>query len=705
MNFTARAKALTAQMTVYEQMSQLRHNAPAIPRLGIPAYNWWSEGLHGVARAGTATVFPQAIGLAAMFDDDFLFTIADIIATEARAKYNASVSHGDRGLYKGITLWSPNINIFRDPRWGRGQETYGEDPYLTAQLGVAFVRGLQRPDASGYMKVAACAKHFAVHSGPEGLRHGFDAEVSQKDLYETYLPAFKALIDAGVEAIMGAYNSVNGMLCCGSAELLTTLLRQKWGFQGHVVSDCGAICDFRDFHKVTDSPLESAALALKSGCDLNCGQSYEKLCLAYEQGLISEDTVRTSAERVMATRLKLGQLDSDCEYDTIPYDVVSCPAHLDAARKAAEKSMVLLKNDGLLPLDAEKLTSIAVIGPTADSRAMLRGNYCGTMSQSVTILQGIQATLPNARVFYAEGCHLFRNNVEPLAETDDRISEALTASELADVVILCLGLDSTMEGEQGDANNADAAGDKEDLYLPLCQQRLMRAVLSLGKPTALLLSSGSAIDISEADAHPACKAILQTWYCGEQGGAAAARLLLGQISPSGRLPVTFYYGSDRLPDFSDYSMQNRTYRYMESEPLYPFGYGLSYAEIEYALLYIPWQVKDGEDVLIHVLVSNLSNIPCEEVTQVYVKLHGSAFSVKNHSLCGFLRHSLKPQEKKSLSFLVKSQSLMVINWEGDRCYDGDGYTFYIGSSQPDPVSVARLGRMPLCADVKRAKNQ
>ncbi len=685
-------------MTLDEKMSQLRYDAPAIPRLGIPAYNWWNEALHGVARAGTATVFPQAIGLAAMFDEDTMFTVADAIATEGRAKYNAASARGDRGIYKGLTFWSPNVNIFRDPRWGRGHETYGEDPFLSARTGVAFVKGLQRPEAGPYLKAAACAKHFAVHSGPEVLRHEFDAIVTDKDLWETYLPAFEALVEAGVEAVMGAYNRVNGELCCGSKTLLTDLLRGTLGFEGHVVSDCGAICDFHEYHKVTFSQPESAALALTSGCDLNCGHSYEKLRLAFEQGLVDEESITRAAVRVMTTRFRLGLFDTDCVYDDIPYDMVACPAHMQLARTTAEKSMVLLKNDGLLPLDAARIKTMAVIGPTADSRVVLQGNYCGTMSRPVTFWEGLRQAMPDTRMYYAEGCPLFK---EATAYEDDKMTEAVTVAGLADVTVLCLGLDSTLEGEQGDAHNADAAGDKENLLLPATQRKLLSAVLALGKPVVLLLSSGSAIDVGEAEAHPDCHAILQTWYPGEQGGAAAARLLTGQVSPSGKLPVTFYHATDALPDFCDYSMKHRTYRYMASEALYPFGFGLSYANVEYEALTAPESVSDGDALSVQVCVKNRSGFPCEEVVQTYVKIHDSAQAVRNHSLCAFARCQLAPGEEKHLTLNMAPRSLMVVNDAGERVFDGGGYTLYVGGSQPDTVSVRRSGQRPLEVYVRR----
>ena len=469
--FREMAEELVGQMTVDELATQLKYDSPAIPRLGIPAYNWWNEVLHGVARAGTATVFPQAIALAAMFDDKFLKEIAETISTEARAKYNAQSADEDRDIYKGLTVWSPNVNIFRDPRWGRGHETYGEDPYLTSRLGVSFIKGLQGDGK--YLKTAACAKHFAVHSGPEAIRHSFNAVATKKDMYETYLPAFKAAVqEANVETVMGAYNRTNGEPCCGSKTLLVDILKKEWGFDGHIVSDCWAIRDFHTNHMVTSSAAESAALALKNGCDLNCGNTYLHLMVALQEGLITEDDLRTAAIRLFTTRFKLGLFADDCEYDAIGYEANDTVENRAMAQEAGRKSMVMLKNDGILPLDKSKLKSIGVIGPTADSKIVLEGNYNGTASEYITNLEGIrEAVGPDVRIYYSEGCHLYKNRVQELALPNDRISEAKTVARHSDVVILCLGLDSTIEGEEGDTGNSFAAGDKNSLFLPESQSQ------------------------------------------------------------------------------------------------------------------------------------------------------------------------------------------------------------------------------------------
>jgi beta-glucosidase len=493
-----RAREMAARMTLEEKVSQLTYQSPAIPRLGIPAYNWWNEALHGVARAGTATSFPQAIGLAAMFDDTLLGEIAAAVATEGRAKYNESSRHGDRDIYKGLTFWSPNVNIFRDPRWGRGHETYGEDPYLSSRLGVAFIKGLQ--GNGKYYKAAACAKHFAVHSGPEALRHEFNAEVSEKDLRETYLPAFEACVtEAGVEAVMGAYNRTNGEPCCGSYRLLRDILREEWHFEGHVVSDCWAIKDFHMSHLVTKNAVESAALAMNAGCDLNCGNMYLHLLTACREGLVSEDRIAESVTRLLATRLHLGLFDGS-EYDSIPYGKVECKEHLELSAKAARESIVLLKNEGTLPLDKKAIQTIGVIGPNANSRLALKGNYYGTSSHYVTLLEGVQDEAgDDMRVLYARGCELVRDRTENLAQANDRLAEAVTVAEHSDVVLLCLGLDETLEGEEQDEGNNYGSGDKQDLNLPEVQIRLLDTILQVNKPVILCLMAGSSIDLSRAE--------------------------------------------------------------------------------------------------------------------------------------------------------------------------------------------------------------
>ena len=538
--YRTRAAALVAQMTLEEKVSQTLYNAPAIERLGIPAYNWWNEALHGVARAGTATLFPQTIGIAAAFDEDLVGKMAETIATEARAKFNAQKKAGDRDIYKGLTFWSPNVNIFRDPRWGRGQETYGEDPYLTSRMGVRFVEGLQGEDPD-YLKAAACAKHFAVHSGPEGLRHSFDAVVSKQDLYETYLPAFKACVqEAGVEAVMGAYNRTNGEPCCGSRTLLQDILRKEWGFQGHVVSDCWAVLDFHENHKVTKTPLESAAMAMNNGCDLNCGCMFPNLRDAVRGGYVDEARLDEAVTNLMECRMKLGLFEEEgsVPFDAIGYDQVDTKENRELNLEISRKSLVLLKNENhLLPLDKSKIKSIGVIGPNADSRRALVGNYEGTASRYITVLEGIEDYVgEQVRVYYSEGCHLYKDRTSNLAQADDRISEVKAVCEVSDVLVVVLGLDSGIEGEQGDAGNEFASGDKRDLQFPGLQPEVLRTAYESGKPVILVSMTGSAMALAwEAEHIPA---IIQAWYPGSQGGTDFRRVQSGREA-AGNLPLQY----------------------------------------------------------------------------------------------------------------------------------------------------------------------
>ena len=694
-NSDQRARELTAKMDLIEAASQIRYDAPAIPRLSIPDYNWWNESLHGVSRAGTSTVFPQAIGMAAIFDDQYIRKIGETVSMEARAKYNENQRNGDHGIYKGLTMWSPNINIFRDPRWGRGQETYGEDPFLTARTGVAYIQGLQ--GEGKYLRVAACAKHFAVHSGPEKGRHELNSEVSLKDLYETYLPAFEACVkEGGVETVMGAYNRVNGEPCCGSKTLLQDILRQKWGFRGHVVSDCGAIMDFHTNHKVTQTIEESAALAITNGCDLNCGSVYTSAVRAVEQGLLSEEHIRNACRRVMRTRFRLGMFDDDCEYDAIPYSVNDCPEHRKLAVDAARKSMVLLKNDGILPLDKKSLQSIAVIGPNANSRTVLEGNYCGTPSQYITALDGImQEAGDDIRVYYSDGCHLCKDNENVIEGRANRIDEAVSITKESDVAIVCLGLDPHYEGEEGDPYNPYGSGDKMDLNLPGLQQELLEQVTAVGKPVIVVLFTGSPLAVNWAQDH--CNAILNAWYPGGRGGKALADLLFGHCSPSGKLPVTFYRDLEGFPAIENYSMQGRTYRYYEKEPLYPFGYGLTYTTMTCSDLTLPQSGQPGQEVPVTVTVTNTGNFAADEVVQVYIKPH-SEFAPPNPSLVGYARVSLAPGDSTTVQIVLAPSAFQVVDYNGERIYDSNSFEIFCGFSQPDPRSETLTGQKSLRAE-------
>lgn len=692
-----RARELVGQMTLEEKASQLKYDAPAIPRLGVPAYNWWNEALHGVARGGVATVFPQAIGTAASFDTELAERIGKAIGVEGRAKYNAAREENDRDIYKGLTFWSPNINIFRDPRWGRGHETYGEDPYLTGEMGKAFVNGLQGDGE--FLLGAACAKHLAAHSGPEALRHEFNAQVSQKDMRETYLPAFEKLVkEAEVEAVMGAYNRTNGEPCCGSKTLMEDILRKEWGFQGHYVSDCWAIADFHTHHMVTDTAEESAALALKAGCDLNCGVTYLHIIKAYEQGLVTEEEITWAAERVFTARFLLGMFD-ETEYDKIGYEKIECREHLALADRAAAESVVLLKNDGILPLDRSRLKTVGVIGPNANNRTALIGNYHGTSSRYITVLEGIQDCLGDqVRVYYSEGCHPFKDRSENLGLPGDRISEAVAVAKRSDVVILCLGLDETLEGEAGDAGNSYASGDKVDLLLPESQRKLLEAVAGTGRPVILVNMTGSAMDLSYAQEH--CNAVLQAWYPGARGGRVVADILMGEISPSGKLPVTFYYDVKDLPDFEDYSMKGRTYRYFTGRVLYPFGYGQTYGSAELAEVKVNGQAvarngevmpADKDGLTVEALVANTGSRDLREVVQVYIKAD-SPDAVPNGKLCGFAGVTVKAGESRTVTVKLDRDALTVINEAGEKVSGGTRFTVSTGFGQPDERTRELTGR-------------
>lgn len=693
--YRKRAQELVAQMTLEEKVSQTLYNAPAIERLGIPAYNWWNEALHGVARAGTATVFPQAIGVAATFDEDLAGAMAEVIAEEGRAKYNAQKKAGDRDIYKGLTFWAPNVNIFRDPRWGRGQETYGEDPYLTSRLGVRFVEGLQGDDPD-YMKTAACAKHFAVHSGPESLRHSFDAKASKQDMYETYLPAFKACVqEAKVEAVMGAYNRTNGEPCCGSKTLLQDILRDEWGFEGHVVSDCWAVMDFHENHKITKSEKESAAMAMNNGCDLNCGCAFRSLRDAVKGGYVEESRLDEAVTHLMETRLKLGMFEEEgtVPFDGISYDRVDTPQNRALNLKIAEKSLVLLKNENnLLPLDLEKIGAIGVIGPNAASRKALVGNYEGTASRYVTVLEGIQDYVGDrARVFYSEGCPLYGDKTSGLTAAGDRLSEVKAVCEASDVVVAVMGLDADIEGEQGDAGNEFASGDKPDLNFPGLQPEVLRIAAESGKPVILVSLTGSAMAFAWEDAH--IPAILQAWYPGAQGGHAVARVLFGESCPEGKLPVTFYRTMEELPEFTDYSMKGRTYRYMQQDALYPFGYGLSYTRFELGeAKALQENIEAGGCVQLDVSIQNTGAMAGGQTVQVYVKALREG--TPNPQLKGLKKVFLKPGEETRVTIFLPDTAFALYDEEGRRMLEAGEYAVFVGMQQPDGRSEALTGQKP-----------
>lgn len=693
--YKKRATALVNQMTLEEKVFQMLHKAPAIDRLKVKAYNWWNEALHGVARAGIATMFPQAIGLAAAFDEDMMETIGDAIATEGRAKFNMQQEFNDTDIYKGLTFWAPNVNIFRDPRWGRGHETYGEDPYLTSRLGVRFVEGLQGKDEN-YMKAAACAKHFAVHSGPEDIRHSFDAKVSEKDLNETYLPAFKALVkEAKVEAVMGAYNRTNGEPCCGSKTLLKEILRDTWGFDGHVVSDCWAIKDFHEGHKVTAGPVDSVALAVENGCDINCGNLFIYLLEAVKEGKIKEEQLDAAVTRLFTTRMKLGLFDDQQKipFSKIPYEKVDSKEMQELNLSVTKKCLVLLKNqDHILPLNKSELKTIGIIGPNANNRKALEGNYEGTASRYVTVLEGFQDYLgEEVRVLTSVGCHLHKNSISGLSKDNDRIAEVKGVCKVSDVIIACMGLDTGLEGEEGDQGNEYASGDKPHLSLPGIQEEVLKTIYESGKPVILVLLSGSALAINWADDN--VNAIIQGWYPGAQGGRAIAEMVFGEFVPEGKLPITFYRSTEELPEFTDYAMNNRTYRYMKNEPLYPFGYGLSYTDFSYSNLSLSSEEITEGGIDVSVTVKNSGKCAGRETIQVYIKANFD--EAPNLQLKAFKKVSIQPEEETSVKLHLPMEAFALFDDNGKQRVSMGSYTVYVGGSQPDARSVALTGNHPL----------
>ncbi len=674
-----RVEDLVSRMTLEEKASQMQDWSHAVPRLGIPEYGWWNECLHGVARAGIATVFPQAIGLAATFDTDLMLQVATAISDEARAKHHEFVRNGKRKRYQGLTYWSPNVNIFRDPRWGRGQETYGEDPYLAARMGVAFVAGLQGDDPE-YLKLVATPKHFAVHSGPEPERHRFDAAADRRDLYETYLPAFKAAVtEAGAWSIMGAYNRTNGEACCAHRQLLGTILRGEWGFRGYVVSDCGAIEDIWRGHRLARTEAEASALAVKMGCDLDCGREYHSLTEAVKTGLIQEAEIDVAVKRLFEARFRLGLFDPPerVAWARIPYEKNDSPEHRSLALQAGRKSIVLLKNtDGLLPL-SRSLKRVLVTGPNADEASVMYGNYNGTPSSAVTPLEGIrQAASPGTTVMYAPGCDWTREDAAAAAA-------AVNSAKKADVVVFVGGISPRLEGEE---MRVDApgflGGDRTDIRLPAVQTGLLQAIAATGKPVVLVLLTGSAIAIPWEHDH--LQAVLVAWYPGQAGGTALADVLFGDTNPAGRLPVTFYRSNEQLPPFEDYHMEGRTYRYFKGEPLYPFGFGLSYTTFEYAGLAAPkTAVPAGQNAEIAVSVRNTGKVAGEEVVQLYLKDIEASTPRPIRSLKGFRRVHLNPGESKTVSFAITPEDLSMIDASGRWTVEPGVFEAAVGPSSAD----------------------
>ncbi|WP_346882628.1 glycoside hydrolase family 3 C-terminal domain-containing protein [uncultured Algibacter sp.] len=680
---------LIEAMTVEEKISQLLDVCPPIERLGIPEYNWWNEALHGVARNGRATVFPQAIAFGATFDEELIHRVGTAISDEARAKYNEAIKLDNRSRYAGLTFWSPNVNIFRDGRWGRGQETYGEDPFLTSKIGVNFVKGLQG-DNPDYMKTAACAKHYAVHSGPEELRHEFNAVVNKKDLFETYLPAFKALVqEADVEGVMGAYNRTLGEACSGSPYLLQDILRKEWGFKGYIVSDCGAISDFHRFHKVTKTPEESAALALINGTNINCGKVYKDLDKSLEQNLVTEDLIDVRLKEGFLTRFKLGMFDpiGTNPYDNITAEVVNSDKHRAIAKEVAEKSIVLLKNkNNILPLKKDTRT-VFVVGPNASSEEVLLGNYYGLTGSSQTILDGIVSKVSaGTSINYKYGILPYRENSNP-------IDWATGNAAKVDVTIAVMGISGLFEGEEGEAIASTFKGDKKDLKLPENQINFIKKMRKKSKkPIVLVLTGGSPIAIPEL--HDLVDAVVFAWYPGEEGGTALANILFGDISPSGKLPVTFPKSVDQLPAYEDYNMKGRTYKYMTEEPLYPFGFGLSYTTFTYKSL------KVDKNYNASVTITNTGNYDAEDVVQLYISSPLAGTEDPIYDLKAFKRVHLKSGETKTIDFKLNKDTFNQFNEAGKTVLRKGKYIIYVGGALPSQRSLDLGASKPVSTSLK-----
>ena len=677
---------LISRLTLKEKANQMLHNTDAVERLGIVPYNYWNEALHGVGRSGSATIFPQAIGLGATFDTDLAYRVSSVISDEARAMHNVAKAKGYNLQYGGLTFWTPNINIFRDPRWGRGQETYGEDPFLTAAIGTAFVKGLQG-DNPNYLKTAACAKHFAVHSGPELVRHQFNAEVSQKDLWETYLPAFKALVDVKVEAVMCAYNSTNGQPCCSNSYLITDVLRKKWNFKGHVLTDCWALDDLflpkGTGHGIVKTETEAAALAVKSGVSLNCGVTYNSLPEAVKEGLITEKEIDSQLAILLKTRFKLGLFDpmGSNPYDAIPSNVVNSESHRALAREVAQKSMVLLKNNGILPLKND-LGKYFVTGPNAASIEVLLGNYYGINPNMVTILEGITASIsPASKLQYRLGAMLNQKAVNPINYATGNAADS-------DVTIVVLGVSSTIEGEEGDSLSSMTAGDRLDYNLPQNQIDYLKELRKTAdkdpnnkKPIVAVITGGSPMNLAEVQ--ELADAVLLVWYPGEEGGTAVADILFGKISPSGKLPITFPKSLDQLPPFEDYSMKGRTYKYMNVEPMYPFGFGLSYANFTYGEAKVAsTKISKKDNLRVVVKVTNSGKVKSDEVVQLYVSDLVASVVVPNFQLANVKRITLEPGETKEVIFDLTPKTFEIVKNDGSRVVESGDFKIYVGGSSP-----------------------
>lgn len=681
-----RANDLLSRLTLDEKVLLMQNTSPAIPRLGIKAYDWWNEALHGVGRAGLATVFPQSIGMGASFNNELLLQVFTAVSDEARAKSTQFSKNGELQRYQGLTMWTPNINIFRDPRWGRGQETYGEDPYLTAQMGMAVVRGLQGPEDQKYDKLHACAKHFAVHSGPEWNRHSFNAEdINPRDLWETYLPAFKDLVQkANVKEVMCAYNRLEGDPCCGSNRLLMQILRNEWGYQGLVVSDCGAVSDFYmdNAHKTHPDKEHASAGAVFNGTDVECGTNYASLPQAVRDGLISEESIDTSVRRLLKARFALGEMDTEVSWNSIPYSVVDSKEHRELALRMAHESIVLLQNKkNILPLT--KKMKIAVVGPNANDSVMQWGNYNGFPSHTVTLLEGIKQYIPEAKIIFEPGCDHTSADID-LAKSIQRIKGA-------DVVIFAGGISPSLEGEEMSVSIPGfKGGDRETIELPAIQSRMIAELKKAGKKVVFVNFSGSAIAMPAEK--ESCDAILQVWYPGQAGGTAIADVLFGTYNPAGRLPVTFYKSTSQLPDFEDYTMKGRTYRYMTEAPLFPFGYGLSYTTFQYgnAALSAP-TIGYGEKVTLTIPVSNIGKKDGEEVVQVYVRRPGDTEG-PSHALRAFKRVAIAKGQASQVEIPLLKEDFewFDTNTNTMRPIEGEYELLYGGSSDMNHLKSVNI---------------
>lgn len=678
LTFTERAQDLVSRLTLDEKVGLMSHPACGVPRLNVPSYNHWSEALHGIARNGRATVFPQAIGMAATWNRNLIRKVASAIGDEGRAKYHAALRrNGYTDQYQGLNLWSPNVNIFRDPRWGRGQETWGEDPFLTGEMASAFVKGLQGDDPK-YLKTAACAKHFAVHSGPEKDRHIFNAIVTKRELHDTYLPAFKKLVtEAKVEAVMGAYNRLLGEPCCASTLLIQNILRSEWNFQGHFVSDCFALSDFHLNHKVTADSAESAALALQNGCDLGCDHVFDEIPEAISRGLITESDVDRALERSLKTRFKLGMFDppEEVPFTSTSTEVVACEEHRTLAYQAAVESIVLLKNkNNLLPINPAT-KKIFVTGPTATSIEVLMGNYYGFNDRMVTLLEGIAGRLPEGMgMEYTSGTLL--KHAREIKET-----WAPGMAQSSDVAIVCAGLSSFLEGEEGESLLSPQNGDRVDITLPKSQVDYIKELFINGTKIVLVLTGGSPIALGEIE--EMVDAVLFIWYPGMEGGKAVADVLFGDRSPSGKLPLTFYKSLEQLPAFDDYSMKGRTYRYMTEEPLYPFGFGLSYTSFRYSDLQLETsQVNLGDSLRFSVTVHNTGSAAAAEVVQFYLSDLQASTTVPLHHLVGFEKIMLEPGTSHTLQFSLTPEMMSFYNEDGVLALEPGEFRLEVGGCSP-----------------------